>query len=221
MLSLIMRSKKKEKTLKDERNRELALLAHRKVENIETVNEDKTSLLKEERRKELEEIANRNIDIDFKQQSTESHVREERAKELYEVSNRVTEAENEMEKSEQIWNERAEELKQIASMRSKSPWQQECRDSLIKERNIEIESPNMKGKIRNTAAAWKERERDSRLEKEPVLAKEAPTRRIGSLFKRDSDYWNLNETITTDEFPEPPSEAEIAQVSHNPPPPLR
>ena len=213
--------KKKEKTLKDERNRELALLAHRKVENIETINEDKTSLLKEERRKELEEIANRNIDIEFKQQSTESHLREERAKELYEVSNRVTEAENEMEKSEQIWNERAEELKQIASMRSKSPWQQECRDSPIKERNIEIESPNMKGKIRNTAAAWKERERDFRLEKEPVLAKEAPTRRIGSLFKRDSDYWNLNETTTTDEFPEPPSEAEIAQVSHNPPPPLR
>merc|ERR1719232_1933165 len=213
--------KKKEKTLKDERNRELALLAHRKVENIETINEDKTSLLKEERRKELEEIANRNIDIDFKQQSTESHLREERAKELYEVSNRVTEAENEMEKSEQIWNERAEELKQIASMRSKSPWQQESRDSPTRDRNIGMESPELKGKIRNTAAVWKEREKESsRIEKD-LVEKEAPTRRIGSLFKRDSDYWNLNEANTTDDFPEPPSEAEIAQVSHNPPPPLR
>jgi len=213
--------KKKEKTLKDERNRELALLANRKVENIEAIHEDKTSLLKEERRKELEEIANRNIDFDFNQQNRESQLREERAKELYEISNRVTEAESEMEKSEQIWNERAEELKQIASMRSKSPWQQECRDSPVKERNIEIESPDLKGKIRNTAAAWKEREKESRVEKEPMLTKEAPTRRIGSLFKRDSDYWNLNEANTTDEFPEPPSEAEIAQVSHNPPPPLR
>merc|ERR1712055_1069708 len=150
----------------DERNRELALLANRKVENIEAIHEDKTSLLKEERRKELEEIANRNIDFDFNQQNRESHLREERAKELYEISNRVTEAESEMEKSEQIWNERAEELKQIASMRSKSPWQQECRDSPVKERNIEIESPEIKGKVRNTAAAWKEREKSASRGKE-------------------------------------------------------
>merc|ERR1719232_1230910 len=214
--------KKKEKILKDERNRELSLLSNRKVENIETLGEDKTSLLKEERRKELEEISNRKIEIDFnQQQSKENVLREERAKELFEIVNRVTDAESEMEKSEQIWNERAEELKQIASMRSKSPWQHESRDSPARDRNIGIESPELKGKIRNTAAVWKEREKESsRIEKD-LVEKEAPTRRIGSLFKRDSDYWNLNEANTTDDFPEPPSEAEIAQVSHNPPPPLR
>jgi len=241
--------KKKEKMVKDERNRELAILANRKVDNIEIVAEDKTSLLREERRKELEEISNRKVDIDFNQKSKESLLREERAKELldisnrttdaeseiqkskesilreerakeiFEISNRTTNAESEMEKSEQIWNERAEELKQIASMRSKSPWQQECRDSPTQDRHHEMGSPELKGKIRNTAAAWKEREKESRLEKDPVVAKEAPTRRIGSLFRRDSDYWNLNEA--TDEFPEPPSAAEIAQVAHNPPPPLR
>lgn len=208
----------KEKILKDERNRELALLANRKVENIDIAKENKTTLLREERRRELEEISNRKIDVDNVQQNKENLIKEERAKELFEITNRVNDAEFDMEKSEQIWNERAEELKQIASMRSKSPWQQERHDSSTMEKNIGLDSPELKGKVRNTAAAWKERERETKIEKDPVL-KEMPTRRIGSLFKGDSDYWNLNEA--TDEFPEPPSEAEIAQVSHNPPPPLR
>lgn len=208
----------KEKILKDERNRELALLANRKVENIDIAAENKTTLLREERRRELEEISNRKIDVDNVQQNKENLIKEERAKELFEITNRVSDAEFDMEKSEQIWNERAEELKQIASMRSKSPWQQERHDSPTMEKNIGLDSPELKGKVRNTAAAWKEREKETKIEKDPVL-KEMPTRRIGSLFKRDSDYWNLNEA--TDEFPEPPSEAEIAQVSHNPPPPLR
>lgn len=207
----------KEKILKDERNRELALLANRKVENIDMAAENKTTLLKEERRRELEEISNRKVDFDYAQQNKESLIKEERAKELFEISNRVSDAEFDMEKSEQIWNERAEELKQIASIRSKSPWQQECHSPTM-EKKMEMDSPELKGKVRNTAAAWKERERETKIEKDPVL-KDMPTRRIGSLFKRDSDYWNLNEA--TDEFPEPPSEAEIAQVSHNPPPPLR
>merc|ERR1712183_454154 len=172
--------------------------ANRKVDNIEIVAEDKTSLLREERRKELEEISNTKVDIDFNQKSKETLLREERAKELFNISNRTTDAESEMrkskesilreerakeifeisnrttneesemEKSEQIWNERAEELKQITSMRSKSPWQQECRDSPTQDRQHEMGSPELKGKIRNTAAAWKEREKESRLEKDPV-----------------------------------------------------
>merc|ERR1711892_1457649 len=212
--------RRKDQILKDERNRELALLANRKVENIEITSEDKTSLLKEERQKELEELSNRKVDIDYTQLNKESVLKEERAKELYEISNRTTDTEFDMEKSEQIWNERAEELKQISSMRSKSPWQQEARNSPTMEKNIPMDSPELKGKVRNTAAAWKEREKESKIDKDPSL-KDMPTRRIGSLFKRDSDYWNLNEP--TDDFPEPPPEAEIAQVqvSTNPPPPLR
>jgi len=212
--------RRNDQILKDERNRELALLANRKVENIEITSEDKTSLLKEERQKELEELSNRKVDIDYTQQNKESVLKEERAKELFEISNRTTDTEFDMEKSEQIWNERAEELKQISSMRSKSPWQQEARNSPSMEKNIPMDSPELKGKVRNTAAAWKDREKESKIDKDPSL-KDMPTRRIGSLFKRDSDYWNLNEP--TDDFPEPPSEAEIAQVqvSTNPPPPLR
>jgi len=212
--------RRKDQILKDERNIELALLANRKVENIEITSEDKTSLLKEERQKELEELSNRKVDIDYTQQNKESVLKEERAKELFEISNRTTDTEFDMEKSEQIWNERAEELKQISSMRSKSPWQPEARNSPSMEKNIPMDSPELKGKVRNTAAAWKEREKESKIDKDPSL-KDMPTRRIGSLFKRDSDYWNLNEP--TDDFPEPPSEAEIAQVqvSTNPPPPLR
>jgi len=214
----------KDQIQRDERNKELALLANRKVDSIDLIQEDKTTLLKEERRKELEEIANRKVEIEWENNNKEQLFKEERAKELLEISNRAIDADSEMEKSEQIWNERAEELKQIASMRSKSPWQQEPNDSPVKEKNLEFDSPEIKGKVRNTAAAWKEREKSASRDKEhktdkDTTLKEIPTRRIGSLFKRDSDYWNLSEP--TEDFPEPPSEAEIAQVSHNPPPPLR
>jgi len=214
----------KDKIQRDERNKELALLTNRKVDSIDIIQEDKTTLLKEERRKELEEIANRKVEIEWENNNKEQLFKEERTKELLEISNRAKDADSEMEKSEQIWNERAEELKQIASMRSKSPWQQESNDSPAKEKNLEFDSPEIKGKVRNTAAAWKEREKSSSRDKEyktdkDTTTKEIPTRRIGSLFKKDSDYWNLSEP--TEDFPEPPSEAEIAQVSHNPPPPLR
>merc|ERR1712096_538515 len=104
--------KKKEKMVKDERNRELAILANRKVDNIEIVAEDKTSLLREERRKELEEISNRKVDIDFNQKSEETLLREERAKELFDISNRTTDAESEMQKSkESIVDAQAKESK--------------------------------------------------------------------------------------------------------------
>eukprot|EP00092_Neocalanus_flemingeri_P004841 GFUD01005209.1.p1 GENE.GFUD01005209.1~~GFUD01005209.1.p1 ORF type:complete len:1622 (-),score=474.54 GFUD01005209.1:150-5015(-) len=215
---------RKDKIMKEERNTELALLSNRKVESVDITKENNTTLVKEERRKELEELSNRNLEIDWERNNTESLIKEERAKELLEISKRKTNADSEMEKSEQIWNERAEELKQIASMRSKSPWKQECIESSIVEKNFEFDAPELKGKVRNTAAAWKEREksasrdREAKLEKDATL-KDIPTRRIGSLFARDSDYWNLNEA--TDDFPEPPSDAEIAQVSPNPPPPLR
>jgi len=215
---------RKDRIIKEERNNELALLTNRKFESVDITKDSKTTLLKEERRKELEELSNRKIEIDWEHSNKECIIKEETAKEVSELSKRRTDANSEIEKSEQIWNERAEELKQISNMRSKSPWQQEGGESLIIEKNVEFEAPELKGKVRNTAAAWKEREKsasrdkDTKYEKDVIL-KDIPTRRIGSLFKRDSDYWNLNEP--TDDFPEPPSEAEIAQVSHNPPPPLR
>jgi len=215
---------RKDKIIKEERNNELAMLTNRKFESVDIAKDDKTTLLREERRKELEELSNRKVEIDWEPNNKENLIKEEKAKELSELSNRKTDADSDMEKSEQIWNERAEELKQISNMRSKSPWKQERGESPIVEKYVEFEAPELKGKVKNTAAAWKEREksasrdRDVKSERE-VIMKDIPTRRIGSLFKRDSDYWNLNEP--TGEFPEPPSEAEIAQVSHNPPPPLR
>jgi len=69
----------------------------------------------------------------------------------------ANESADEMEISQQIWNERAEELRQISNLRPKSPW------------------------------------RDNKLAAEKGSpAKEIPTRRIGNLFKRNPDYWNLS-----------------------------
>jgi len=208
--------KMKEQSLKEERNRELALLSNRKVQSFEAPSEDKTLKLKEERNKELEILSSRKTEMSSDPEYKEISKGEEAAKEFFEIPSK-TESDFDMEKSEQIWNERAEELKQIASMRSKSPWQPESRNSPTIDKKFEHQSPELKGKVKHTAAAWKERE--TKVEKDPPTLKEIPTRRIGSLFKRDSDYWNLNDT--PEEFPEPPSEAEIAQVSPNPPPPLR
>ena len=44
------------------------------------------------------------------------------------------------------------------------------------------------------------------------MIKDVPTRRIGSLFNKDPDYWNLNDNV--DDLPEPPS-------SPTPPTPVR
>jgi len=210
--------KRKEMMMKEERNKELSFLSNRKIEH-HNLDEDRTKMLREERKKELDEISNRKAD--HGQENKEIILKESILEEQKDMVTRATIEEFDLEQSQQIWNERAEELKQIASMRSKSPWKADGFDSPVMERKKPFDSPELKGKVKHTAAAWKEREKEVKTEKEIVVSKELPTRRIGSLFKRDSDYWNLNDS--TDEFPEPPSEAEIAQTSPtlNPPPPLR
>lgn len=83
-----------------------------------------------------------------------------------------------MEISQQIWNERAEELRQISNLRPKSPW---------KENKLEKDAP-----------------------------KEIPTRRIGNLFKRNPDYWNLSGDDCMDS-----NDESMAIMSSTPPTPLR
>ena len=137
------------------------------------------------------------------QQDRAAELRDERRQELADLAQRRLEpattedpALSEVERSEAIWNERAEELRQIAT-RCKSPWQQSREQKETSgERTAEFGDQNVRSKVRSTAAAWKEREKSGSREQESRETtrpeqRDLPTRRIGSLFRRDSDYWNL------------------------------
>ena len=174
----------KDLQLKDDRDRELAEIANRSFESMDNdVPEDNTFLIKEERRRELESISDQRNDY-----SWETMMQEQNVDEL-----------SELEISQQIWNERAEELKQMANMRPKSPWRPQSRETNTR--------------VRSTAAAWREREKSASRDRDsPAQATPTPTRRIGNLFNRDPDYWNLNDTPSS-EFPEPPGEEFVAAAA--------
>ena len=204
---------------------------------------------KRERELELLQLANRNTNMSWQPEVPEPELRndtnrfiecfdasEDRAYLLQEENSQMWMKDEEemdeddadltdVELSQQIWNERAEELRQIAQLRPKSPWRPQSRNS-----------PGP-GKLRNTAAAaWRDRgqksasrDRDSPAQlRGNGLAASAgqktptPTRRIGSLFNRDPDYWNLNDDVADSaaEFPEPPS-GELVSLSPTPPTPQR
>jgi hypothetical protein len=211
---------------KEERYQELAMLSNRKPDIIQ--HEDKMNLLREERRKELEELSNRKVDVDWTQNnSKERQLKEERALELGEIANRTKVDNREVfdtktNGSEQMQISRSEELQQISDIRSRTSWETEQSNSSNTTSKYIETSDESRTRIQNTAAAWKEREKSGSLDREsPSAILHTPTHKIGSLFKKDSDYWKLNDP--TEEFPEPPSEEEISspQVSSNPPPPPR
>merc|ERR1719219_2698639 len=173
---------------------------------------------KREREQELVQLAARNTSLAWQPDTREvTSTREERNRELAEVAAReklaVAQYENsqssqppselsDLELSQQIWAERAEELRQISQLtqvRSKS--RQDC------------SSPGP-GKVRTTAAAWRDRGGSQSPAVPAVPA--VPTRRIGSLFNRDPDYWNLNDS--SEELPEPPRSPPCPQ---SPPAPTR
>lgn len=199
----------KELQIREDREKELAELAHRSLEcTVDDMPEDKTFLIKEERRRELESISDQRNDY-----SWETMMQEEQQESAGQLS--------ELEISQQIWNERAEELRQMANIRPKSPWRPKSRET--------TDSPV--NRVRSTAAAWRDREKKSesreRVESPALLATPTPTRRIGNLFNRDPDYWNLNDEDTTgptsSDFPDPPGEecSEPAAASPIPAAPLR
>ena len=186
----------KDLQIRDDRDRELAELAHRSLEcMVDNVPEDKTLLIKEERRRELESISDQRNDY-----SWETMMQEQQS---------AGEELSELEISQQIWNNQAEELKQMANIRPKSPWRPQSR-----------EASDPVSRVRNTAAAWREREKSASRDRDsPAQATPTPTRRIGNLFNRDPDYWNLNDTP---DFPDPPGEEFVAaSASPIPAAPLR
>jgi hypothetical protein len=64
-------------------------------------------------------------------------------------------------------------------------------------------------------------EKSASCERENSKPKDLPSRSIGNRFNKKSDFWN--DTTDNDEFPEPPSEAEISASEDNSvsaPPPI-
>jgi len=243
--------------LREERNKELALLTFRTKEplvNIDDKNEymtedrdqelsrknegifetsqEKLALLKEERRKELEEIANRKVEMDWSCDSKEKTIREEKARELEEISNNRIKAktweEAETRKVDHLHNERAEELRQISEIRSKYNSETNLSENTnIQSKNIDDELltdlSGVQSRVKDTAAVWKQREKSGSQDLDPniPLVKEVPSRRIGSLFRNDPDYWKLSEPEP--ELPQPPPPTELFELTtnSNPPPPPR
>jgi len=212
---LILNSYSQEKR---ERELELMQLANRNANMTWQPDNKEPSISREERNRELAEIANRTIECfetpEDKLQSISGEGKFienpnlEHGKHEDFLHEQSEDDQMEMEDPDNYLSDiyqQAQELKQISSMRPKSPWrpQQE---------------------FRNTAAAWKEREKSASGDRDtPVkLPKEVPTRRIGNLFNRDPDYWNLNDTV--EDLPEPPHPVEsevVASPSPTPPTPKR
>lgn len=225
----------KAKAIKDERSQELSLLMNRKLDTPMEFPEDKTAAMKEARRKELEELVNRKVEFDWTCNTKEKTIKEERARELYEIANRKT-LDNQPKSTDlcmddKLCQERAAELKQISEIQSISSLEMGNKNenpNLLKTNDDDLlaEKSDLRGSVRNTAAVWKERERSgsqdivAHLDKESAV-RDLPTRRIGSLFRNDPDYWKLSEPEEPD-LPAPPTElSETNMTVTNPPPPPR
>lgn len=208
----------RERRAREERASELAAVATRTVEHVDwgATGDERTACLRLERQRELEELALRPLELPVREGETkEQELRSERARELAELSRRPTGTASPqlIAASEQL-EEVTEELRLIAETggpsRSVSVTQPE-----------ELSDAELRSRVRNTAASWREREQamaaqaTGSRQPEPLdqphhqqgQTTPQPTRRIGSLFKKDPDYWKLSssmEEIPGSDFPEPP-----------------
>lgn len=121
--------------------------------------------------------------------------------------------------------ERNRELAEIAEMRRRSNWQgsadsQICRSGSNKSLDPELEEA--RNTIRNAAAKWQEREQKHQKIRygTPPSGRTTPSRRIGSLFKKGSDHWSMDDAPGDDEdlLPPPPSDIEMDVSLPEPPP---
>lgn len=210
----------RERQLKADRLRELAEVANRKPEpeNISS-SALKEQKIKETRKNELCELSQRQSGEETNSFSVaiekERRLKEERSIELMALADRKLDIELvTTSRAEQLRQERCEELKEIARLRGTSLSQDASGTEEDREAETgtpELGTEEMRGRVRSTAAIWQERERSAGREGERSTCT-TPTRRIGSMFKRDPDYWGREEE---EELPAPPSELV------NPPPPPR
>ena len=160
--------------------------------------------LREERQRELEELAQRKLELPVQEGETkEQELRAARARELADLVRRPTASPQLVAASEQL-DEVTEELRMIAEMET-SRSEQHVPTS-------EVSEEEMRSRVRNTAATWKEREQNAERAEKETATTPTPTRRIGSLFKRDPDYWKLSSS--QEDLPPP-----AGDLLEPPPPP--
>jgi len=231
---------------KESRANELAQLANRKT-NCSWEIEDKEAQLREARAQELKMLSSRHTGHDWEPENKEQALREERAKELAEVANRKVDIDWDSQAKEYVLKQqRSEELAEIAGLRANTTWDNNGGpiDTSNSAENMEtaemsginsetivtvceqqkatpISDSEMRSRVRNTKAAWQQKEKSASCERENSKPKDLPSRSIGNRFNKKSDFWN--DTTDNDEFPEPPSEAEISASEDNSvsaPPPI-
>lgn len=186
--------------LREERERELAHLSKRQhFADSASASEDRARKLKAERRQELQALAGRSVD-----------------------SQEVTASQ-----AETLRHERREELREMVKLRGDSI---NDTDTAVHETERargtpEFDTDEVRGRVRGTAAMWQQREQSAgRDHNRSVASRESrsacttPTRRIGSMFRRDPEYWGSEE----EDLPAPPEELTAPPVdASNPPPPPR
>jgi len=161
--------------------------------------------LREERQRELEELAQRKLELPVQEGETkEQELRAARARELADLVRRPTASPQLVAASEQL-DEVTEELRMIAEMETSRSDQHQAPTS-------EVAEEEMRSRVRSTAATWKEREQNAERAEKETATTPTPTRRIGSLFKRDPDYWKLSSS--QEDLPPP-----AGDLLEPPPPP--
>merc|ERR1712060_375514 len=155
--------------------------------------------LREERQRELQELGQRKLELPVPEGETkEQELRAARARELSDLARRPTASPQLVAASEQL-DEVTEELRQIAEMEIRVP-------------TPEVTEEEMRRNVRTTAASWKEREQNAERAEIETATTPTPTRRIGSLFRRDPDYWKLSSS--QEDLPPP-----AGDLLEPPPPP--
>jgi len=192
----------KDRLAREERAAELAAVKSRTVERFDwTTGEERMMELKEERQRELEVLAQRKLELPVQEGETkEQELRASRARELADLAHRHTASPQLVAASEQL-DEVTEELRQIAEMET-------CR--MEPQAAPTAGDEEMRSRVRSTAASWREREQAT--EQQAEVESPAPSRRIGSLFRKDPDYWKLS--ASQDELPPP-----VEDLPEPPPPP--
>jgi len=192
----------RDRLAREERAAELAAVRTRTVERFDwTAGEERVLELKEERQRELDVLAQRKLELPVQEGETkEQELRAARARELADLAHRHTASPQLVAASEQL-DEVTEELRQIAEMET-------CRRD--PQDGPTISDEEMRSRVRSTAASWREREQAA--EQPAEVDSPAPSRRIGSLFRKDPDYWKLSGS--QDELPPP-----VEDLPEPPPPP--
>lgn len=208
-----------------DRQSELASLSNRKLDIEDAFLFSPTELreiqLREERERELQNLSRRHVAEESVTISTqrEWEARAERNRELQALADRSLDIDrNTPSRAEILRQERSEELREIARLRSGSfSNSADVTEEETDRPGSEVEDDDVRGRVRGTKAMWQQREQSGSREGRSACA--TPTRRIGSMFNRDPEYWG-----DVEDLPAPPSELVnpvYPESDNNPPPPPR